>query len=289
MAPKKIIPVESDVNVVPVKQTKTKKTIPNNEELIETDKELIETNKKLIKTNKKSIKTDKESIKTDKETVKADKELVKADKETVKSDKVLVKADKELIITDKKTREKKVILNKANKVVAEPAKKTKKGILTDAVEIESTVLIKENKTLIDNIIIEPLEKNQKISADKVILHEKSNEKYGILKARWAILCEKIIFLNKERDTFEIEKDEILSELWKLGEDTKPKDVNLYTLENIRPVGVSNSKVLEDSSGSDSDESDSSESGSDSDSDEEVDVPKVVRKSSSKVSDSSDSD
>jgi hypothetical protein len=256
MPPKKIVSVnESDVVVAPVRKPRTKKIVQDDQEVVKTDEVVIEPVKK---TRAKKIVSNED--------------------------------------------DKKVVPNEDDKkITIEPVKKTrsKKIVTADIVEPEIIIPSKTTKIQKPDKNVKPVEiipssdvldtiKCDNSTESKLI--DNSNSDYNILKTEWSILCEQIIALNKEKDELEIRKNILLNKLWKLGEDTKPKSNNLHTLESIKSVGVSQSKILENNSDSDdSDSSDSSESESESDSDDNIQKPKVVRKSSGKVSDSSDSD
>jgi hypothetical protein len=274
MPPKKIVLVnesnesneinENNKGMVPVKKTRTKKIAQDNPETAKTSDVMIEPVKK---TRAKKIVSNENDKKV-----------------------ILDKNDKKVIPVEDST-----------KVSDEPVKKTrsKKIVTVDIVEADVVISSKTNKIQkldksVKSVEIVPIsDVSDTVKCDDSTesnLVGDSDSDYDILKTEWSILCEQMIALNKKKGELEIRKGILLNKLWKLGEDTKPKSNNLHTLESIKSVGISQSKILENNSDSDdSDSSDSSESESESDSDDNIKKPKVVRKSSGKVSDSSDSD
>jgi hypothetical protein len=254
MPPKKIVSVnESEVVVAPVKKTRSKKIVQNDQEVSKTDV-VVEPVKK---TREKKVVSNEDDAK------------------------VITKEDD-------------------TKVITEPVKKTrsKKSVTADIVESEVIAPTKTNKIIKTDKNIKPVEivpssdVSDTIKCNSLVelVSIDNSNNYNVLKTEWSELVEEILALNKKRDELEIRKDIILNKLFKIGENAKPKSSNLHTLENIKSVGVSQNKTLENNLDSDdSDSSDSSESESESDSDDDVQKPKIVRKSLGKVSDSSDSD
>ncbi|MEI6598269.1 MAG: hypothetical protein WCL22_04425 [bacterium] len=115
----------------------------------------------------------------------------------------------------------------------------------------------------------------------------NDDEYNILKKEWAILCEKIKELNKERDFIELQKNQLLNKLWILGDNNKKTDKLFAMTDKPKPVLNTKNKLLINSSdsSSDSDSSDDLDNSDDSedDSDEEslvktpIPAKKIVRK------------
>jgi len=169
---------------------------------------------------------------------------------------------------------------KIDTIIEEPEKKpkkTKKSISKDIV----------NENLVET-------KEDKIIDDVQIVSKTDNIEYNTLKLEWATLCEKIKEANKEREILEIQKNQLLNKLWKLGESSYPKSDKMFDIMGkTKPIqnklSTIQSKIL-DNDESDSDSSDSDSSDNDS-SDSESKKPKKnkINIKKSIKSDSSDSD
>jgi len=193
----------------------------------------------------------------------------------------------------KKTNTRKSKTEKVDDTV-EPTKKSKKKINAEEstksktnIDVEDT---SKTKTTID------VEDSKKIKAKKISEPEINvidNVEYNTLKVEWAILCDKIKEANREKELLEIQKNQLLNKLWKLGETNYPKTDIFETSEKIKPpVKISSiqTKILNNNS---SESSNDNSDESDSDSDSEIKRPTKLKISTKKSintdSDTSDSD
>ena len=177
------------------------------------------------------------------------------------------------------------------KKLVEPEKiKTKKIVEPEKIKIKKTDESEKIKKITE------LEKQNTVSVttDNIsILPKTDNTEYNALKIEWGILCEKIKESNKEKELLEIQKNQLLNKLWKLGETSYPK-TDIFDITDkpklVQKISSIQTKIL------DNDSSDDNSDESESESESEVEKPKknkiitkkLVIKSDSETSDS-DSD
>lgn len=171
-------------------------------------------------------------------------------------------------------------------IVKKP-RKTKKAAESEVIDESEVIEDKKTKTRRTKKETELEDKNIKINNEDNTSNINSTE-YNLLKAEWAELCEKIKNINKEKDSLELQKNQILNKLWKLGETSYPKTDIFET--NDKPkithkISSIQTKILDNDS-SDSSNSDSSD---DSESEKNFSKSKKNKKISKSDSDTSDSD
>jgi hypothetical protein len=236
----------------------------------------------------KTRKTSKKEL-TDKKELTEDTEVVK---KIPKS-----KTSKKLSIIEESEKQNDTIIEEPEK----KSKKTKNVSSKKSISSKDTlknIEVNENsKDILKNIEInENLldTKEYKIVNDTQTLPKTDNIEYNVLKLEWATLCDKIKEANKEKELLEIQKNQLLNKLWKLGETSYPKSDKMFDImSKTKPIQTKlssiQSKIL-DNDESNSDSSDSESSDSDS-SDSESKKPKrnKINIKKSIKSDSSDSD
>lgn len=159
----------------------------------------------------------------------------------------------------------------------------------------------EKSKKVDDVIEDTIDETKKSKTKKIsdteidskisVSQKTDNVEYNILKAEWVILCDKIKEANKEKELLEIQKNQLLNKLWKLGETSYPKVDNIFDNINkkqvINKVSSIQTKIL------DNDSSDSYDSDSSVDSNSEPKKPTKSKTNMKKPiesdSDTSDSD
>lgn len=169
--------------------------------------------------------------------------------------------------------------------------KTVKSKSTDIEELKRVKIpeIEESK----KVKTPDVEESKKVKSKKIIEPEVNvidNVEYNTLKVEWGLLCEKIKEANKEKELLEIQKNQLLNKLWKLGETSYPKTDIFETNEKVKPpvrLSTIQTKILNNDSSDDSD--DNSDDSDDSDSDDSESEIVKPKKSSTKKAVKSDSD